>query len=477
MGIQIDFMRLFRYMLKRLWLPILCAVIGFAGMYTYYDRRTVDTYTASATMYVSNGNPNAINYQYTTTGDISTAVKLVDTYGVVVKSNKVLDAVAERLPGNISSSYLAGTLSMSSVSDTGVMRISCTTTDPQLSMDICNAVADIAPAEIIRVVSAGSAEVIDYATLPKAPNDRQVMKKGLTGALAGAVVGAGVLFLFFILNRKLADEKDWSENYEPTLLASIPKQPKRATKAEYLIGEHTASNVLAAYGKLRMNTLFSLRDECRLLIVSSSVPGESKSILAANLAISFAMDGKQVLLIDGDMRKPTQSDLFKLDMKDGGLTDMLVPASGKPGHLFADIRPNLDVLPAGTVPPNPTELLGSSEMKELLEDAAQRYDLIILDTPPINVVPDALTLANESAAMLFVTRVNYSDHREIRKALSAAELSGMHVVGTAMTCANRTSQGYYNYRYYKRYYGYYDKTKSHHKKNEKQNNGTAEKKE
>lgn len=476
MNFQIDFMRLFRYMLKHIWLPILCAVIGFAGMYYYYDHRTVDTYTASATMYVSNGNPNAINYQYTTMSDMSAAVMLVDTYGVVVKSNKVLDAVAERLQNGISNSYLASTLSMSSVGETGVMRISCTTTDPQLSMDICNAVADIAPAEIIRVVNAGSAEVIDYATLPKAPNSRQVMKKAMIGGLAGAVAGAGILFLFFILNRKLADEKDWSENYEPTLLASIPKQPKHAAKAEYLIGDHTASNVLAAYGKLRMNTSFSLRDECRLLIISSSVPGESKSILAANLAISFAMDGKQVLLIDGDMRKPTQSDLFKLDMADGGLTDMLVHASGKPGRLHTDVRPNLDVLPAGTVPPNPTELLGSREMKEMLEDAAQRYDIIILDTPPINVVPDALTLANENASMLFVTRVNYSDHREIRKALSAAELSGMHVLGTAMTCANRTSQGYYNYRYYKRYYGYYDKTKSHHGKGDKQNDGTAEQK-
>ena len=475
MAFQIDIMRLLRFILKHIWLPILCAAIGFTGMYYYYDTRTVDTYTASATMYVFNGNPNVINYQYTTMSDISAAVMLVDTYAVVVKSNKVLDAVAERLNNNVPVSYLAGTLSMSSVSETGVMKISCTTNDPQMSMDICNAVADIAPAEIIRVVNAGSAEVIDYATLPKAPNDRQVMRKGLIGGLAGALLGAGVLFLIFILNRKLADEKDFKENYDLTLLASIPKQPKRPGKEEYVIGPDTSSGVLASYGKLRMNVSFSLRDETRLLVVSSAVPGESKSILSANLAVSFAADGKQVLLIDGDMRKPTQQTLFHLDMKNGGLSDMLVSASGKPGELFMDVRPNLDVLPAGTTPPNPTELLGSNEMKELLADAAQRYDVIIVDTPPINVVPDALTLANQNAAMLFVTRVNYSDHREIKKALAAAELSGMHIVGAAMTCATRTSQGYYNYRYYKRYYGYYDKNHSHRKHDRKHERSAGQK--
>ena len=475
MSFQIDFMRLFRFILKHIWLPILCAVIGFMGLYSYYDTRTADTYTASATMYVFNGNPNVINYQYTTMSDISAAVMLVDTYAVVVKSNKVLDAVAERLNNDVPVSYLAGTLSMTSVSETGVMKISCTTNDPQLSMDICNAVADIAPAEIIRVVNAGSAEVIDYATLPKAPNDRQVMQKGLIGGLAGVVIGAGILFLIFILNRKLADEKDFKENYELTLLASIPKLPKKAGKTEYIICPDTPSSILASYGKLRMNVSFSLRDETRLLVVSSAIPGESKSILAANLAISFAADGKQVLLIDGDMRKPTQHALFELDMKNGGLSDMLVAASGKPGELFADVRPGLDVLPAGTVPPNPTELLGSKEMKELLADAAQRYDIIIVDTPPINVVPDAMTLANQNAAMLFTVRMNYSDHREIKKALTAAELSGMHIVGAAMTCVNRTSQGYYSYRYYKRYYGYYDKSRSH-KKHGHHGEGSTEQK-
>ena len=475
MSFQIDTTRLLQFILRYVWLPILCAVIGFSGTYYYYNEIAENTYTASATMYVFNGNPNAINYQYASTSDISAGASIVGLYAVVVKSNKVMDAVVEQLNHRVTPEYLVNTLSMTSVSGTGVMRIACSTHDPQLSVDICNAVADIAPAEIIRVVNAGSAEVVDYATLPEKADDRQVMSKSLTGALIGAVVGAGVLFLVFVMNRRLADERDFTENYELSLLAAIPKQPKRPGKEEYVIGPDTSSSVMASYGKLRMNVSFSLRDETRLLVISSAVPGESKSVLSANLAISFAADGKRVLLIDGDMRKPTQQNLFHLDVRNGGLSDMLVSASGKPGELFTGVRPNLDVLPAGTIPPNPTELLGSNEMKRLLEDVLQRYDMVIVDTPPINVVPDALTLAGQNAAMLFVVRVNYSDHREIKKALAAAELSGTHIVGAVMTCADRTSQGYYNYRYYKRYYGYYDKNHSHGKHDHKHERSAGQK--
>ncbi len=167
--IKIDLLKLIRYMLIHILLPIILAAAGFAAMYFYTDRTTPYTYTASGTMYVYNSNPNTLNYQYTSTTDLNSAVQLIDTYMIVVKSNKVMDVVAERLAqdySGIQPGYIAATLSMNSVSETGVVRVSSVTFDPQLSADIVNAVLDVAPAEIIRVVSAGSVEVIDYAFPP-----------------------------------------------------------------------------------------------------------------------------------------------------------------------------------------------------------------------------------------------------------------------------------------------------------------------
>ena len=179
---QINIKRLAIYLLKRCWLIILCAAIGFAGMYWYNTNYKQDTYTAYATVYVLNGNPNVVNYQYTNTADLNSAVQLLDTYMVVIKSTKVLSVVTERLIGDypwIFADYISSTLSMGSVSETGVMKIMSTTTNAKLSADICNAVVDVAPAEIIRVVNAGNIEIIDYADPPEFADARSPMKQGL----------------------------------------------------------------------------------------------------------------------------------------------------------------------------------------------------------------------------------------------------------------------------------------------------------
>lgn len=459
---SLDFIKLGWYILKRIWLPILFALVGFLAMAWYAINMIPDTYTTSATLYVYNANPSLINYQYADSGSIAAANKLIETYAVVVRSNKVLDAVAERLGTNVSAGAIASTLTLSSVGDTGVMRVSCTTRDPQLSMDICNAVVDVAPAEIIRVVSAGSVQVIDYAYLPTQPNDHQVMRRGITGAMGGAVAAVALLVLLFLLNRRLTDSKELTDNYKLPLLASIPRQHKHDERTDYVIGPESASQLLASYAKLRMNVVFACENKTiRTLLISSAVPGEGKSTIAANLAVSFSMDGERVLLVDCDMRKPKQSSTFRLEPDRPGLSDMLAGLAGRDDVIVREVREGLDILPSGTIPPNASELLHSPTMINFLRDMQDEYDRILLDMPPINVLIDSLTLTEIDAGMLFITRCDYSDHREIRKALSSAEFAKINVLGIIMNCASRTSDGYYNYRYYGKYYGYYDNNHPH----------------
>lgn len=457
MSIKIDLGRLIKYVLKRIWLPILLAVILAGGMFYRSAYMTQDTYTASATMYVYNANPNLVNYQYINSSDLNTAVQLMDTYMAVIRSNKVMDAVCERLDNpEILPAQVASTLSMGSVSGTGLLRISSTTRDPQLSMDICNAVASIAPSEIIRVVGAGSMEVVDYAELPMGPNGRGTLRNMTLGLLAGGVLGCGILVLLFLLNQRVADSRDLTDRYTLPMLGIIPRQSRSEGFVDRPISKMSPASLLVAYGKLRMNLNFTMKNKHKLLLVSSSVPGEGKSTVAANVAVSFAMDNKRVLLVDGDMRKPRQHQMFALNQSNTGLSDMLIGESSVKQVTVREIVPNLDLIPAGAVPPNPAELLNSSEMRKFLKNAEENYDYVVLDTPPINVVSDPLVLSDENAGLLFVTRAGYSDHREIRKALVAAEFTNIPVLGMVMTCANeRAEDGYYR-RGYKRYYNAYD---------------------
>ena len=202
---KIDLVKLITFVMKRCWLIVLCVELGFGAMYIRTTRFMPDTYTASGTMYVNNGNPNMEQYQYTNSNDLDSAVQLIDTYLIVVKSEKVMKSVVERLsndyPG-ISVGYIASTLSMASVSETGVASIRSKTNDAKLSKDIVNAVLDVAPEEIIRVVGAGNIEIIDYAIAPMLPDGRGEFAKGVLGAMAGAVLAGCILLVMFLLCKK-----------------------------------------------------------------------------------------------------------------------------------------------------------------------------------------------------------------------------------------------------------------------------------
>ena len=459
--VKIDLAKLIMFVLKRCWLIVLCAELGFGTMYIRTTRFMPDTYTASGTMYVNNGNPNMEQYQYTNSNDLDSAVQLIDTYLIVVKSEKVMKSVVEQLsndyPG-ISAGYISSTLSMASVSETGVASVRSTTNDAKLSRDIVNAVLDAAPEEIIRVVGAGNIEIIDYAIAPMLPDDRGSLTKGILGAMAGAMFAGCVLFAMFLMNQRITDTKDLTDNYTPPVLASIQRIKEDSENAgAFLLINTTDMGIVENYAKLRMNLLYTLvGKETHTVIVTSAVAGEGKSTITANLAISCAMGDKKVLLVDADLRRASQSRIFELSEHTKGLSEVLVGSSVWQDVILKNIKGNVDLLPAGHFPPNPAELLGSNEMLQLLKELEQVYDLILLDMPPINIVSDPLMLSNYVAGCIFVTRQDYSDHREIRKALIEADMAGMNVMGFVFYGENIKEAGYYNRRYYNKYYSKYE---------------------
>lgn len=458
---RIDPLKLMLFVLKRAWLLIICAELGFGAMYIYTTRCLPDTYTASGTMYVNNGNPNLSEYQYTSSNDLNSAVQLINTYLVVVKSEKVMNAVVERLSTDypsISSKQIAPTLSMASVSQTGVVKVSSRTRDPQMSADIVNAVMEYAPDEIIRVVGAGSVEIIDYSKVPVFPDSRGEISKGIYGAIFGAAIGGFILLLLFILNQRVSDSRELTESYTPPVLASLQRQSADRKEADaFLLTNQSPMETIESYAKLRMNLLYTLVGKTsHTIIMTSSISGEGKTTIAANLAISCAAGGKKTLLIDGDLRRACQRDVFGYDKRSQGLSDVLLNSCKWQNAILENVRETLDLLPAGHFPPNPAELLASNEMLSLLKELEQVYELIIIDMPPINIVSDPLVLSNNVAGCLFIVRQDFSDHRDIRKALAAAEMTGMSVLGFVFYGERIRQGGYYSRRYYKSYYHNYD---------------------
>ncbi len=468
--ISIDLVKLVTYMLKHCWLIVLCAAIGFGYMYWRSSSRP-DSYTASGTMFVTNSNPNLVNYGYASNSDISSAVALVNVYSEVVRSESVMQRVLEYRTSTVlvdgtekdvllgqkypwlTTSLVRAMISMVSVNETPMVRISCTTPDPRLSYDICNAMLQVAPAAIKDVVGAGDAKAQDYPEIPLFANGRSDRRQGILGALIGAVAAGGVLFLLFLLNQRVESGRELTDNYTPPILSQIRRSAKdNQDPGRFLLNENSEMDLVESYAKLRMNLLYTISGkEKHSVLVTSAISGEGKSTIAGNLAVSLAMSGKRVLLVDADMRRGCMNTVFHYDSSLPGLSDLLTDTAKLKGTVLRSVRKNLDVLPAGAVPANPAALLESGQMRELLEKLEAGYDLVLLDVPPINIVSDPLALSSLVTGGLFVVRQHYSDHREIRKALISAEMTGLNLLGFVFYGERIRQAGYYSGRFYRGY--------------------------
>ncbi len=230
---------------------------------------------------------------------------------------------------------------------------------------------------------------------------------------------------------------------------------KSKNKAEISGGTLTDKSkfaIVESYKSARTNIMFSLSaSEKKVFAVSSYSKGEGKSTVSANLAISFSKMEQRVLLVDCDLRRPNVHNIFKIDHTKG-LSNVIGKMISFEDAVKRDVLPNLDILPSGTVPPNPSELMCSSTFVNLINRLTEEYDYIIFDTPPIGVVADALLLKDLIAGFVVVVRERSTTHGDLQKFLDSVKLADSKVLGLIeVGCSvnqKRGRKGYYYYQYY-----------------------------
>lgn len=214
-----------------------------------------------------------------------------------------------------------------------------------------------------------------------------------------------------------------------------------------------------AYKSVRANIMFSvMKKGCKKIVVTSSNAGEGKTTTTINLAITLSQAGQKVLLIDNDLRKPKIHQYFSLS-NNPGLTDylgsMVSGIRNDKIDLFSIVHPteydNLSIICSGTIPPNPAELLGSEPMIDFLEEVSQDFDYIILDTPPINIVSDALPIIRESDGVILIVKYNASTHPEVERAINSLEFIDAKILGFVVNFVDTRANGRYKYGSYGKY--------------------------
>jgi capsular exopolysaccharide synthesis family protein len=308
--------------------------------------------------------------------------------------------------------------------------------------------------------------IVDSAEVPLNPSSPRTRFNQAAGAGIGFLIGLCLALVLEALDTNLKTMADIENALQLPLLAAIPQVsadellPTRFREYATQPGSSSWSKMAEALRSMRTSILLSSPGvPPKVIMITSPRPEEGKSSLASLTAVAFALNGSRVLLIDSDLRRPSVHRQFRMG-KGLGLSSVL---SGKAVHQEAITEwselPNLHVLPSGPVPPLPSELLGSTEMENLISDLRARYDFIVLDTPPVLTVTDASLLGRLSDATVIIIRYGRAPRQVVQRSIDLLDRSGAHLLGVVLNFVDFRSPEYSEY-YGRKYYEYYKEQKT-----------------
>jgi capsular exopolysaccharide synthesis family protein len=309
--------------------------------------------------------------------------------------------------------------------------------------------------EQIRVTEASRLSnviVVEPAEMPDEPVSPRTLLNTLLATVVGAMLSVGVIFLVEYLDDTVKTDEDVQRELALPTLGNIARiEPVKQPDDHVVTSKHPRSPISEAYRVLRSNIRFAwVGNPESALLVTSAEPAEGKTTTAANLAVVMAQAGKRVILVDSDLRRPSLHKFFEVQ-NGGGLTGLLVNEGLTPDEaLKATGVDGLRLLTSGDLPPNPTELLASDSMRDLLRRLDELADLIVLDSPPILTVADASILGSIADGAVLVVRAGKTRSEACRRGKEALENSGVKVLGVILNSLSRRrgSYGYYYPHYY-----------------------------
>jgi exopolysaccharide transport family protein len=306
----------------------------------------------------------------------------------------------------------------------------------------------------------GNIRIIDRAEVPTVPIKPKKRQNILLAIVVGLMAGVGLAFFFEYLDNTVKLPEDIKRHLKAPYLGPVPMFAMNGAGVQTterlpdLVTVHAPKSTASeAYRGIRTNILFSSAEHApQVILVSSAGPLEGKSVTSANLAVTMAQSGAGTLLVDCDLRKPTVHKIFRVP-RDKGLSNLLVGACGFDEALTKTSVPNLEVIPCGSIPPNPSELLGSSRMAKLLEALRKKYSKVIIDSPPLTAVADAVVLAKMADGVIVVVRAADTPKEIVKNGLAQLHSVNAKVLGVVLNGVNMGREGYYYYQYYYYYYG------------------------
>ncbi|HEY3383856.1 MAG TPA: polysaccharide biosynthesis tyrosine autokinase [Vicinamibacterales bacterium] len=296
--------------------------------------------------------------------------------------------------------------------------------------------------------------VVDAAEVPARPTRPNKTLNLLLAVFGGGLCAAGLAFFFEYIDNRVKNPDEIKNYLGLPFLGLVPRLSDKDSK-DVLIHTGAPTSFSEAFRNIRTNVLFSSADEGgRSIVVTSTGPGEGKTMIAGNLAVALAQAGQRVILVDADMRKPKVHTIFK-ETQAPGLSNVLVGNAKASEAVRKTPVQNLWLLVAGVTPPNPAELLGSHRFRDFLTTLQEHFDWVIVDTPPVMAVTDASVVGHTASGVLFVIACEQTSKYTASAALEQLEAAKARFLGGVLNKVDVERHSYYYSHYYRRDYGQY----------------------
>ena len=294
--------------------------------------------------------------------------------------------------------------------------------------------------------------ILEPADLPQQPVSSQLIINVLVAAIVGMALASGGAYLLDFLDDSIKNAEDVQQLLGIPTLASVPELLVEQEEDKLVMLSTTPNPAAESYRMLRTNLQFASVDRpLKMLLITSPAPGEGKSLTAANLAAAYTRAGKRVVLVDADLHRPSQQRFFRLRNNVGLTLALFDDKMGLEGLMQDSGLPGLRIMTTGPLPPNPAELLGSRRMQEILGRLRDQADIVIIDSPPVSAVSDALILASQADGVLLIVKSGKTSRTVAKKALSTLRQAKTQLVGAVYNGISAQDSDYtydYAYSYY-----------------------------
>ncbi len=448
-------LRQYGRVLARHWVVVVSVALAGLFIAALVSIYSSPKYRAATTLYVSvRGNQASSDLLHGS--DFVQAS--ITSYADIATTDIVLERVRTELDTHLTGEELEHMLEISPVADSVLLQVAATHPVPEVAVDVADTTGTVLIDVVQHELQAATAgqdspvqvRVVDSATIPERPVSPDIVRNSLLGLLGGILVGSSAIGLRQLMDtHKIQAAGDVEDQTGYPVLGRIPFD--RQLAAHSLVVHNEQHNPRAeAFRTLRTNLQFvGWSDTSNVHLVSSATMGEGKTQISANLAVVLAASGARVVLVEADLRNPQLSPLMGIEGA-VGLSDVLINRATLDEVLQPWGMDDLKILPAGRMPPNPSELLGSAQMRRLLEELQNMADYVLLDAAPLLAVTDAAVLSRLAADTVLVAALEQTTWHQLKLAISALETIDSRICGVVINKerTNNKASSYGNYRAY-----------------------------